>query len=444
MRQKFLPFLLAIITAYLPASAYDFMVDGLCYNINEDGTSVTVTYQIHSYPNPTYNDLSGEINIPASVTYNGNPYSVTVIGDYAFSECNGLTSVTIPESVTIIGRDAFCECTSMTSIEISNSVTTINERAFYLCRRLENIIIPNSVTEIGRDAFNGCSGMTSVIIGNSVTEISGNAFWGCTSLTSITLPSSVTTIGGYAFYHCDNMATITIPPSVTSIGMGAFDWCSSLIRVNITDLAAWCRISFENYFSNPLIYAHKLYLNGRLIKDLVIPESIVTINDYAFYECSALQSVAVGNDVKFIGNYAFVRCTGLTSATIGDMVERIGTYAFSDCSGLTNLTVGESVNSVDRYSFTSCNSLETVNWNAKNCKDLPSAFFPNSSGITTFNFGDQVLRIPGYLCYGLGNLYGAQNEAYNVERGRKTPKAVYLQRVAWVEAMRSAQNETFT
>lgn len=444
MRQKFLPFLLAIITAYLPASAYDFMVDGLCYNINEDGTSVTVTYQIHSYPNPTYNDLSGEINIPASVTYNGNPYSVTVIGDYAFSECNGLTSVTIPESVTIIGRDAFCECTSMTSIEISNSVTTINERAFYLCRSLENIIIPNSVTEIGRDAFNGCSGMTSVIIGNSVTEISGNAFWGCTSLTSITLPSSVTTIGGYAFYHCDNMATITIPPSVTSIGMGAFDWCSSLIRVNITDLAAWCRISFENYFSNPLIYAHKLYLNGRLIKDLVIPESIVTINDYAFYECSALQSVAVGNDVKFIGNYAFVRCTGLTSATIGDMVERIGTYAFSDCSGLTNLTVGESVNSVDRYSFTSCNSLETVNWNAKNCKDLPSAFFPNSSGITTFNFGDQVLRIPGYLCYGLGNLTDVEIPATVTTIGDNAFRnCTSLESLALPDAVTSVNKEAF-
>ena len=358
MRQKFLLVLLAIITAYLPASAYDFMVDGLCYNINEDGSTVTVTYQNNS--SPRYTNLSGAVTIPSTVTYSGTTYSVTSIGDYAFVDCSGLTSVTIP----------------------------------------------NSVTSIGREAFGDCSGLTSVTIGNSVSSIGGNAFWGCTGLTSITLPSSLTTIGGAAFYNCRNMATINIPPSVTTIGSNAFDWCSSLIRVNITDLAAWCRISFENYYSNPLIYAHKLYLNSSLIKDLVIPESIITINDYAFYGCSALQSAVISNDVKFVGSHAFCACTGLTCATIGNSVERIGSYAFGNCSNLKDLTVGEAVNSVDRYSFCDCNSLETVNWNAKNCKDFSSAYalFPNSSGITTFNFGDQVQRIPGFLCHGLSNL----------------------------------------
>lgn len=493
MRQKFLPFLLAIITAYLPASAYDFMVDGLCYNINEDGTSVTVTYQIQPSPyssSACYSNLSGSIAIPSSVTHEGSIYSVTSINelaflrcgeiesisipstissigqgafsgcenlsrvditdltawcnisfaagggaavnplfyahklylngmlvkdleipetitsirDYAFYGCNSLTSVSMPESVTLIGRAAFAECTGLNGVNFSNSVTTIGMESFYSCRSLENIIIPNSVTEIGSYAFTDCTGLTSVTIGNSVITIGGNAFGGCTGLTSMTLPSSITTIGGGAFNNCRNMATITIPPSVTSIGSNAFEWCSSLIRVNITDLAAWCRISFNDGASNPLVWAHKLYLNNKLVKDLIIPEDVISINNYAFSSCTALQSAVIGNDVKNVGSYAFSGCTGLTNVTIGNSVTGIGSYAFNNCSNLTDLTVGEAVNSVDRYTFYSCNSLETVNWNAKNCKDLPSAFFPNSSGITTFNFGDQVLRIPGYLCYGLGNL----------------------------------------
>ena len=140
MRQKFLLVLLAIITAYLPASAYDFMVDGLCYNINEDGSTVTVTYQNNS--SPRYTNLSGAVTIPSTVTYSGTTYSVTSIGDYAFVDCSGLTSVTIPNSVTSIGRDAFYGCSGLTSVTIGNSVTVIGWDAFYGCSGLTSVTHP--------------------------------------------------------------------------------------------------------------------------------------------------------------------------------------------------------------------------------------------------------------------------------------------------------------
>ena len=136
------------------AAAYDFMVDGLCYNYNSDGTSVTVT----SY----YSILSDALVIPETVIYDGSSYSVTSIGERAFWYCSGLTSVTIPNSVTSIGDGAFYNCSGLTSVTIPNSVTSIGDFAFYGCSGLTSVTIPNSVTSIGEQAFTGCSAVTQM------------------------------------------------------------------------------------------------------------------------------------------------------------------------------------------------------------------------------------------------------------------------------------------
>ena len=188
MKQNILKsLLLALLLAMLPqvASAYDFKVDGLCYNKNGGGTSVTVTYEGTGAEGYGYSNLNGDLVIPPSVTYDGTTYSVTTIGGRAFYDCSGLTSVTIPNSVTTIGSSAFEGCTGLTSVTIPNSVTTINYAAFYGCTGLTSVTIPNSVTSIGVGAFNGCSSLTSVTLGKSVTTIGNSAFRGCSGLTSI-------------------------------------------------------------------------------------------------------------------------------------------------------------------------------------------------------------------------------------------------------------------
>ena len=131
-------------------AAYDFMVDGLCYNRNSDGTSVTVTWENTS--SPRYTDLSGDLTIPETVTHSSTTYSVTAIGNFAFRGCSGLTSVTIPNSVTSIGNYAFYDCSGLTSVTIPNSVTTIGQYAFEDCSGLTSVTIPNSVTTIGGSA----------------------------------------------------------------------------------------------------------------------------------------------------------------------------------------------------------------------------------------------------------------------------------------------------
>ena len=147
---------------------------------------------------------------------------------------------------------------------------------------------------------------------------------------------SVTSIRERAFEDYSRLTSVTIPNSVTSIGENAFTGCSGLTSVHISDIASWCNIKFK-YGSNPLLYAHHLYLNGEEVKDLVIPNSVTRIEDYVFDGCSGLTSVTIPNSVTSIGSYAFYKCSGLTSVTIGNSVTSIGSEAFSDCPELLDV-----------------------------------------------------------------------------------------------------------
>ena len=196
------------------------------------------------------------------------------------------------------------------------------------------VVLPKSLKEIGGYAFYDCENLVSVTIPNTVTSIGMDAFAGCEALTSVTIPNSVTSIGDGAFYKCSSLTSITIPNSVTNIGRCAFDGCSSLRSVHITDLAAWCGKSFD------FPQGYNLYLNGELVKDLVIPDSVTSIGSCTFYKCSSLTSVAIGNSVTSIGDEAFRHCSSLTSVAIGNSVTSIGDKAFANCSSLTSVAIG--------------------------------------------------------------------------------------------------------
>ena len=369
------------------------LIGDLYYNLDATNKTAEVTSDKNKYSGLT------TANIPSSVTYNSVTYSVTSVGYAAFSECSSLTSVTIPNSVTAIGLFAFSGCSSLpvinncryadtylveavdktlSSYTIKEGTIFIGDYAFSNCSSLTSITIPNSVTNIGDLAFSNCSSLpvinncryadtylveavdktlSSYTIKEGTIFIGGDAFNRCTDLTSVTIPNSVTSIGGYAFSNCSSLTSITIPNSVTSIGGGAFSNCSSFTSIHITDIAAWCAISFGGAAAN---YPLNLYLNETLVTDLVIPNSITRIGNWTFNRCTGLTSVTIPNSVTSIGDYAFNRCTGLPSVTIPNSVTSIGLCAFSDCSSLTSITIPNSVTNIGGYAFSNCSSLTSV------------------------------------------------------------------------------------
>ena len=341
------------------------------------------------------------------------------IADYAFRDCSGLKSITIPNSVTTIGQEAFSGCLGLTSITIPNSVTSIGGYAFRNCSGLASITIPNSVTSIGTNAFRGCSGLTSITIPNSVTNFGDNVFWGtkwlkdqpdglvyigkyvygykgsmpnntkieikegtiglagdaflqCRSLTSITIPNSVTSIGNWAFRDCSGLTSITIPNSVTSIGEQAFAGCSALPSITIPNSVT--SIEYGAFYG----------CSG--LPSITIPNSVTSIGDYAFDGCSGLTSITIPNSVTSIGNYAFRNCSGLTSVIIGNSVTRIGDYAFDGCSGLTSITIPNSVTRIGDYAFRDCSGLTSIT-----CE----AIFPPNYNYYSFDNVDK--SIPVYV-----------------------------------------------
>lgn len=327
---------------------------------------------------------------------------VEKIGKNAFYGCNYLESITIPYAGDgtaantylgyIFGASYYGENSDYVPPTLKEVVITgassIGDHAFYGCNGLRSVTISNSVTSIGKSAFWNCDGLTSIAIPDSVTRIGDYAFKECDSLTSIMIPDSVTHIGDYAFTHCNGLTSVTIGNSVTSIGVEAFYSCSKLVEVinksalDITVGSGDCgyvakyakevhdgesKIVYQDGY---LFYAYDGtnyllgYVDARQATSLVLPDDYngedYEIYSHAFYCCTNLKSVTIGNNVTSIGNYAFSACYGLTNVTIGDSVTSIGNRAFSGCSGVTSIEIPNSVTSIGNYAFYAWSGLTDI------------------------------------------------------------------------------------
>ncbi|MDE6007131.1 MAG: leucine-rich repeat protein, partial [Muribaculaceae bacterium] len=300
------------------------------------------------------------------------------------------------------------------------------------------------VKGIGYKAFEN-SKITSVSLNSrSRLEIIGDyAFFNCSELESVVLPNSVNTIcsiGRYAFKGCSGLSSVTIGSSVESIGQLAFYDCNGLNKAEFSSIEHLCSIEFYGSSSNPLCYAHNLYINGEEVKDLVIPETVISIGAYAFEGCSGLSSVTIGSSVESIGAYAFEGCNGLNKAefssiehlcsikfgghydnplyyahnlfingeevkdlVIPETVTSIGSSAFKGCSGLSSVTIPNSVTSIDSGAFYHCSGLSSLTI-PNSVESIGSSAFEGCSGLSSVTIPNSVTSISGSAFYGCSGL----------------------------------------
>ena len=287
------------------------------YNFTNNQTELGVTYKGSYNTSAAY---SGKVVIPESVTYEGNTYSVTSIGESAFWNCSGLTEVTIPNSVTSIGNAAFQYCSSLTEVTI-----------------------PSSVTSINGNVFNGCSGLAEVTIGNSVTSIGMFAFNDCTSLTEVTIPSSVTRIAMYAFDGCSGLIEVTIGNSVTSIGNGAFRDCSKLTTI------------YSLNTTPPTLYSSNFFDEQYVTVNVYVPEEALEAYQTADYwkdfqklqgfDATAIAKVSAAEQIESANGQITV--TGLTDGTTVAVYDLSGKQVGTATSkgGQVNISTGMTVGS---------------------------------------------------------------------------------------------------
>lgn len=405
------------------------------------------------------------------------PDDVTTINDFVFYGLKNITDITISSSVTAIGRYAFGYCRDLENVFFNSpKLVSIESYAFSDCEKLLQLYIPDSVSHIGEGIIKNCYGLTRIslpscidflsadffgnltnlekieikqgntfyrsidgcvydfsgkklirvpnnsscfVIVDGVEEICDYAFSGCNLLKTVTIPNSVISIGSYAFYNCSSITAITIPDSVISIGAGAFYNCSrlenlslsnrSLLKIGngafmncnienvyITNIFNWCNIIFESESANPLAYSKNFWLEDELLINVVIPNGITHISDYVFYGYRNLQSVSIPASVISINDTAFDKCDYLsdfivdsnnetylsisgvlyskdakclikypcgkadTDFTVPIFVTTINKRAFSDSKNLTSIVLQNGITTIGPSAFINCNNIDVI------------------------------------------------------------------------------------
>ena len=352
------------------ADVYETTVNGITWQYQlKDNNAVSVRPKDKS-------QMIGEITIPSTL----DGHDVISIGYSSFYNCGSLTNIEIPESVTKIESGVFRNCTSLTRINIPTGVTSIGDHAFSGCSSLTNIEIPGSVTKIESGVFLNCASLKSINIPEGITNIENYTFSGCSSLINIEIPTGVKRIGEYTFYNCNNLTRIDV-------------------NGNNNYFSSEDGVLFNKEKSILICYPAK-----RDAITYIIPNSVTSIENFAFFNCSNLTSINIPESVTKIESGVFLNCSNLTSINIPEGVTSIGSHAFHGCSSLTSIEISESVTNIGESAFRDCTSLSRINI-PTGVTSIEDSVFHDCKSLTNIKIPLGITRIGVYSFYGSGLTY---------------------------------------
>ncbi len=284
---------------------------------------------------------------------------VTSLSERTFYNCSSLQSVTLPQGLKKIGTYSFYSCKKLTQIEIPSSVEVIERYAFSTCTRLATVELSEGLEKIGERAFYNCSALKSIEIPKSVVTIDRYAFNKCKALNDLTISQGVQTIGLQAFSECAALESIYIPKSVTTIGESAFTDCTKLANITVDE-------ENPNYSSQDNVLYNKdktrliTYPIGKTNTEFVLPETVISIDDFAFQRCTNLTKITFPQILKTIGEWSFAYCTNLAEIKIFSGLESIDSWSFAYCSNLTQINLPETMTVIGYGSFAHCAELKSL------------------------------------------------------------------------------------
>ena len=338
------------------------VVDGIKYSLDAKQKTAKVIVNNHSY--------TGDIVIPANITYENVTYKVNALGVGCFAGCDGLTNVTLPVGITSLRGRCFYNCNSLKSIDLPDGITSLGDYCFSGCESLTSVSLPKGITSLGNYCFWRCSSMSGISLPEGITSLGIGCFRGCSSLTSIDL-SAITSLGTLVLADCSNLKNVKLPSGITSLGEGFFEGCSSLENIDlpsgITSLGKGC---FDGCSS---------------LASIDLPKGITSLGEGCFYGCSSLTNISLPlglttlegsstsentdmgcgpdgcDEITSYRNFygCFSYCSSLKSINLPSGITSLGKGCFAECSSLTDIDLS-CITSLGDLCFMSCVNLKSV------------------------------------------------------------------------------------